>query len=146
MTATRPAPVEPTLDRWKLLRAPVLTITGLAAASSALYLRDPHVQGSWGVCPSYALFGIYCPGCGGLRAVNDLTHLDLGAAASSNLLFVLALPLIAWGFARWLQSAWQGRRYVPARLEGPRFYVGLVALMVVFMVVRNLSFASWLAP
>lgn len=146
MTTMRPAPVEATLDRWTLLRAPVLTVAGLAAASATLYVRDPHVPGSWGVCPSLALFGLHCPGCGGLRAVNDLTHLDLGAAASSNLLFVLSLPLIAYGFARWLQAAWQRRQYIPAMLEGPRFYVGLVSLMVLFMVVRNLSFGSWLAP
>ena len=35
-------------------------------------------QYSWGLCPSAAL-GFSCPGCGGLRAVNDLTHGDVGA-------------------------------------------------------------------
>ena len=74
---------------------PVLTIGGLAAATLALHLRDPHVSHSWGVCPLYALTGLYCPGCGGLRGVNDLSNGHVGAAASSNLLLVLAIPVRA---------------------------------------------------
>ena len=31
--------------------APVATIAGLAAATAALHLRDPHASGSWGYCP-----------------------------------------------------------------------------------------------
>ena len=67
----------------------------------ALHLRDPHEQGAWGLCPTQAFFGIECPGCGGLRAVNDLTNLQVLDAASSNLLFVAALPVLAYVFARW---------------------------------------------
>ena len=37
--------------------------------------------------------GIYCPGCGGLRAVNDLTNGDVGAALSSNILVTLMIPV-----------------------------------------------------
>ena len=53
--------------------APALTIGGLSLATLALHLRDPHSSGTWGYCPS-ALLGFSCPGCGGLRAVNDLTR------------------------------------------------------------------------
>ena len=77
------------VGRWDALRTPLLTIGGLAAATVALHFRDPHSQYSWGMCPSAAL-GLSCPGCGGLRAVNDLTNGDLAGAASSNLLLVVA--------------------------------------------------------
>ena len=87
---------------------PVLTIGGLTAATVALHLRDPHVSHSWGVCPLYALTGIYCPGCGGLRGVNDLTDGHLGAAASSNLLLVVAIPFAVLVIARWTWVTWQG--------------------------------------
>ena len=69
--ATEPRAARPT--RSERMLGPVLTIGGLTAATVALHLRDPHVSHSWGVCPLYALTGIYCPGCGGLRGVNDLT-------------------------------------------------------------------------
>lgn len=139
-------PAERIRTRWQRLRPPLATLGGLGLATLALHVRDPHVAGSWGICPSYALFGWHCPGCGGLRAVNDLTHLDLGAAASSNLLFVACLPLVAWVCVRTLAGAWRGEQYLPRPLETSRFYVGLVTVMIVFMVLRNLPQGAWLAP
>src|SRR5688572_20271930 len=84
-------PAVATASRWERVAAPAFTTGGLAAATLALHLRDPHEQNSWGLCPSAAL-GFWCPGCGGLRAVNDLTHGEVGAALSSNLLLVVAMP------------------------------------------------------
>jgi hypothetical protein len=143
MTVTAaPVNVRPRSER---LRGPLLSAATLVAASVALHLRDPHVSHSWGVCPLYALTGIYCPGCGGLRGVNDLTDGHVAQAASSNLLLVLALPFAAVFFARWSYGAWTGRavRAVPAM---PRAVTtGLVLLAVAFTVARNLP-GSWLAP
>ena len=81
----------PPAQRWQRMLAPAVTIGSLGAATVALHFRDPHVSGSWGMCPT-AMLGFACPGCGGLRAVNDLTDLRLVDAASSNLLFVLRDP------------------------------------------------------
>jgi hypothetical protein len=140
---TTPFTGSPRLQR---LARPAAAVGGLALATLALHVRDPHVQGSWGVCPSLALFGVYCPGCGGLRAVNNLSNFDLVGAASSNLLFVAFLPLIGWAFAQWFLAAWRREDYSPRWLQTPRFHVTLATLMVVFMVVRNVPFAAWLAP
>ncbi len=78
--------------RWQRVRVPLLTGGLVGAATIALHFRDPHEAGSWGYCPFSALTGLYCPGCGGLRAVNDLTNGDVLGAASSNLVFVAAGP------------------------------------------------------
>lgn len=132
--------------RWQRVQRPLLTVAAGGLAATALHLRDPHASGSWGYCPSNLLFGVYCPGCGGLRAVNDLTHLDLGAAASSNLLFVASLPLIAWLVGRWTLAAWRGEEYRPRVFETRGFYVVLVVVLLTFAVVRNLPQGAWLAP
>ena len=99
-----------------------------------------------GSAPGWPLTGTYCPGCGGLRAVNDLTNGDVAAAASSNLLFVGSLPFIAvW----WLRSFADGWRGVQRRVSDRTAYVVLavvLALTMVFWVVRNVPFAGWLAP
>jgi hypothetical protein len=141
--ATESVDARPT--RSERMLGPALAIGGLAAATVALHLRDPHVSHSWGVCPLYALTGIYCPGCGGLRGVNDLTDGHVGAAASSNLLLVLAIPVVALLLARWTWASWQGRdvTVVPHLSRSVRW--GLGALVVVFWVARNLP-GSWLAP
>jgi len=132
--------------RWRGVRAPVLVAGGLLAASVALHVRDPHGSGSYGLCPWLAITGTYCPGCGGLRAVNDLTNGDVLGAASSNLLFVGSLPFIAvW----WLRSFADGWRGVQRRVSDRTAYVVLavvLALTMVFWVVRNVPFAGWLAP
>lgn len=99
MTAT----TTPT-GRWSVrtVAGPVAAAAGIGALAAALHFRDPHVQNSWGVCPLYAVTGVYCPGCGGLRAVNDLTNLDFAGAFFSNLLVYPIAALLIWLWLRWL--------------------------------------------
>jgi hypothetical protein len=133
-------------SRWQRIQAPTLLAGGVLGASVLLHLRDPHESGSWGFCPWLVLTGTSCPGCGGLRAVNDLTRGDLGAAASSNLLFVGALPLLLFGWGRWFSDRWNDRRR-HANNRTVRIYAGLALVVtIVFWVVRNLEFGAWLAP
>ena len=56
------------------LTAPALWAGAGLLAVGALAARDPHVHGTWGFCVFRSLTGLPCPGCGGLRAVNDLAH------------------------------------------------------------------------
>jgi hypothetical protein len=143
LTAADKPAVAPT--RRERMLAPAVTIGLLSAATVALHVRDPHQSGSWGFCPSAAL-GFYCPGCGGLRAVNDLTDGNLGAAASSNLMLLLALPLVVALLGRWALDSWTGR--VRDHRTGRIMAVTTLYLvaLAVFTVARNLPVGSWLAP
>ncbi|GAA1144788.1 DUF2752 domain-containing protein [Nocardioides aquiterrae] len=145
MTAVTTTPAsEVTPARRRRMVAPAVTIGGLALLTVALHVRDPHQHASWGLCPSAAL-GVYCPGCGGLRAVNDLTHGDVAAAASSNLLFVVLLPFVVYLLGRWAWDRWRGtRRESPSWLTPTAVYAGF-AVILLFTVLRNLP-GSWLAP
>jgi hypothetical protein len=124
----------------------VLLGAAVLVASVLLHLRDPHRSGSWGFCPWLVLTGTYCPGCGGLRAVNDLTRGDLAAAASSNLLFVASVPLLVAAWGRSTLRRWRG----PVRPVRTRTALAGVAVLVVvsvaWWVVRNLPAFAWLAP
>ena len=143
MTATLPARHE---TRTRRLQGPTLLAGGVLAASLLLHLRDPHQGGSYAYCPWLLLTGTYCPGCGGLRAVNDLTNGDLAAAASSNLLFVASLPVLVLWWASTVRDRWQGRvRQVAARRHG-MLAVAFLVVALVFAIVRNLPFGAWLAP
>jgi Protein of unknown function (DUF2752) len=145
VAATLPPPATGA-SRWRRVRPPALLAGGVLAASVLLHVRDPHQSGSWGLCPWLLLTGTACPGCGGLRAVHDLTHGNLVAAASSNLLFVGSLPVLVLWWGRWLSDRWTGlRRPTSSRraLLAGGLFLGLV---VVFWVVRNLEVGAWLAP
>lgn len=132
--------------RPRRMAAPVATIAGLAAATIALNLRDPHASGSWGYCP-ISLLGIYCPGCGGLRAVNDLTHGDLIGAASSNLILVIALPLVVFALGRWLVVRWMGtKRDLPSERAVWFATTAAMTVLIAFAILRNLPVGGWLAP
>ncbi len=123
---------------------PALVAAGVTAATVALHVRDPHAPGSWGICPTAAL-GFWCPGCGGLRAVNDLTNLRILDAASTNLVLVAAIPVLAYVFGRWTHGRWSGRSWNPPTRTQNRAVVATLIVLGVLAVLRNLP-GSWLAP
>ena len=125
---------------------PLLTIGSLTAATVALHFRDPHVHGSWGLCPMYAATGIYCPGCGGLRAVNDLTRGHISAAFSSNVVVTALIPVAVVLLGLWAVDRWRGRyRSIPWQRLRPVVY-GLLVVMALFTIARNTGPGAWLAP
>ncbi len=145
MTVTSPPRTDPQ-SRRRRVTGPLLLAGGVLAVSVLLHLRDPHRSGSWGYCPWLFLTGTYCPGCGGLRAVNDLTHGDVAAAASSNLLLVASAPLLVLAWGRTTLDRWQGRVRAVAPQVHVRLVVGVAVLAVVFAVARNTGAGAWLAP
>ena len=140
------APPEPPATRGRRMLAPTATIGGLALATLALHLRDPHQQGSWGFCPFNALTGLYCPGCGGLRAVNDLTDGQVGAALSSNIVVTLGVPITVVALVLWAADRWTGRTRTVEWRTWQRYTVVLGVVLTIFTIVRNLPFGAWLAP
>lgn len=96
------------------------------------------------MCPLNAATGLYCPGCGTLRALHQLLHGQLGRSLAFNPLTVLAVPFVLYHFAIWALPALGWRRIAP----GGRTTWALLAVVVAFGVLRNLPWApfSALAP
>ena len=138
-------------DRLRPLGEPA-GVAGLAILGAAvLHLRDPHVAGGWGpvgavLCPFHAVTGLWCPGCGGTRAVADLVRLDVAEAIGHNVLAValVATLVVAWGL--WVRRRWRGEGLERMIVLGPRASVAVFVAMAVFTVARNLPFAQALAP
>ena len=133
------------LSRRSAMRDPAAIAVAGAGLFALLRLHDPHGSGSYGFCPSLVLTGIPCPGCGGLRAVNDLTHGDVAAAVSSNVLAVALVAGLAVAWTVWAARRWRGQR-VPMIALGARWGYVALAVLVVFGVVHNLPFGAALAP
>lgn len=126
-------------------RAEVLTATGIVLAGTALVAAvNPNESGHYPTCPLLAVTGLYCPFCGGLRAAHDLTRFDVAGALDRNPLFVIALPLIIWAYARWARRAFTGK---PEPLALPKWWGwALLAVLAVYFVLRNLPGMDWLSP
>jgi hypothetical protein len=120
------------------------TVALLGLAVGLVAAVDPHTAGRYPTCPFHAVTGLWCPGCGGLRAVHDLTHGHLMIALHENALVVLLAPslLVWWLIVRWRRS--EGR---PVTLVlSPRGTLAVAALLAVFAIVRNLPIGAALAP
>ena len=144
MTVVAPAPrAQP--GRAQRLATPLAAGAVAVLGTVALHVRDPHATGSWGYCPT-ALLGLSCPLCGSLRAVNDLTHLDLAAAASSNLLLVLAIPVVVALWGRRLMACWRGGAALAPPAVPRAVWLVLGTVVLAFTNARNLPLGAWLAP
>ncbi|WP_329458342.1 DUF2752 domain-containing protein [Streptomyces sp. NBC_01497] len=123
---------------------PFALLAGAAAAFTYVGLIDPNHPGHYPVCPLYALTGVYCPGCGGLRCAHAVATGDLGTALHDNALAVVAFAVCAVLWVRWV---WRARTGRPAGFSfGGHWGWILGGLVVAFTVARNLPFGSLLAP
>lgn len=136
---------ESTMTRREALGGPVLVgAIGLTAAG-LLHFHDPHDSGAYGFCPFLLITGRPCPGCGGLRAINDLTRFEFGAAVSSNVLAVALVAVLAVAYVLWIARRWRGEDK-PMIVLGSKTGVAVMVLLVVFGIARNTPWGSWLAP
>lgn len=116
----------------------------MLVVAAVLGLHDPHIPGSYGLCPIRAVTGRFCPGCGALRAIHDLLHLDFSGAMAMNPLMVFAVPVLVALWVWWLWRTWQGRPVTTMSVGGAAL---LGVVLVGFAVARNIpTLMPWLAP
>ncbi|UGQ10101.1 DUF2752 domain-containing protein [Yinghuangia sp. ASG 101] len=136
-----PAPAGTLAQR---LLAPAGTALGAAGAAAYVAVVDPGRPGHYPTCPFFAVTGLFCPGCGGLRCAHALAHGDVVSALALNAFAVAMVPLIVCIWLRWTVRSLRGRTRTTA--ADPRLIRVLVAAIVVFAVARNLPFGGALAP
>jgi len=96
-------------------------------------------------CPFHALTGLWCPLCGGTRAVAALASGDVVEALGLNAIVVLAAPVALLAWLRWTVGRARGRPIAFLEVSGRTITV-VAAVLLLFAVVRNLPFAEALAP
>lgn len=116
-----------------------------AGACAVVWLADPTTPGGFlPMCPTKALLGIDCPGCGTLRMIYSLLHGDVMSALRFNALALVAVVLLIVAFAIWTYGrivdrkimSWQHHRWAAT------VTLGIVTL---WFVVRILPFAPFTA-
>lgn len=131
--------------RWRAV-LPAGVSLALAAAVTYIVVSNPYTTSITGPCMLLHTTGLFCPGCGGTRAVYELATGDLLGAMSMNVFVtLLVIPPMVLGLAWWLLYT--------LGVAVPRFNIRLPAvltylgLLTVFAVVRNIPyFEPWLSP
>ncbi|OBF59350.1 hypothetical protein A5787_21960 [Mycobacterium sp. 852002-50816_SCH5313054-b] len=127
------------------LGAPLLVAASTTLVCAATWVGDPTTAGGpLPVCPTKALLGIDCPGCGSARMLYSLMHGNVAAAARFNALGLVALVLLVWAYGAWTYGRVTGRRVNGWQHQRWTAMVTLV-LVAVWFVVRNIPFAPFTA-
>ncbi|HEY1676223.1 MAG TPA: DUF2752 domain-containing protein [Candidatus Sulfotelmatobacter sp.] len=132
-----------TRKRYLLAAAFLSGLTGLAL----LGLYDPARPGIFPPCPLRYFTGLYCPGCGSLRAIHQLLLGNVREAWALNPLTVMFLPFVSYGLVSEGLIHLRGRGLPQVFL--PAIWIrALCAVVVLFGIVRNLPFHPFnlLAP
>lgn len=132
-------------ERRGLLAAPVAVAGAAVAGVAALGLLDVTETSILPPCPFLAITGLWCPLCGGTRAMDALVAGDVGAALGLNLLVVVAGPLVVAEWLRWTVGRARGRRTSFMNVS-TRTLAVVTTIALVYAVLRNLPGLEALAP
>jgi hypothetical protein len=139
-------PVPPKISAPPSLTAFAVIVLGATAlgAGAVVFFFNPSTNGFYPVCQFHKLTGWNCPGCGGTRSAYALLHGNVALALKDNALFVVLLAAAAgrgiWFAARRIRRQPVGE-FLPARILW-----AMLAIAVVFTVLRNLPAFAFLSP
>lgn len=119
---------------WALAAATLVA----APAAAVLYRYNPLAVDFYPRCLLYVATGIYCPGCGVLRAMHALLHGRILTALDYNALFVVALPFLLYAISAQVLQAVTGRPVLPTRQLTGRQARAIFWVFMVFTLLRNL--------
>jgi hypothetical protein len=127
----------------RALSGPAAVVGALGVCCAGVWLGDPTTPGGpLPVCPTKFLFGIDCPGCGGMRMAYSLMHGNVSAAVHYNAVAVVFVALFAWSGVAWTIGRLRGRT-VRSWLHWRWTPITVGVVFAVWFVVRNLPFTPF---
>ena len=118
-------------------------ITGLVL----IYTFNPVTATSIPDCPFHYFTGLFCPGCGTLRALHNILHGNFSSGFDFNPLLVILLPYITYGIISKFVNYLTGKHMFNYEISSKGSYALLIAICV-YMIARNISVYpfTYLAP
>ena len=94
-------------------------------------------------CPILKYFHIYCPACGVTRMILSVLELDFYQAFRFNpLIFILLVILILFSIVQMFTFI-NKRKFIHIN---NKVYIGLVIVLIVYTIMRNMKCFSFLLP
>lgn len=137
-------PVSP-VERRRALVAPLALATAGVAGAAVLRLVDVTAVPVGLPCPFLAITGLWCPFCGGTRALDALASGEVVTAVGMNVLVVLLVPLVVIEWGRWTVGRARGRPTSFMNYSS-RVIALAAAVAVLYAVVRNIPGMEALTP
>jgi len=131
----RSVPPIPKPDRARWQSAAIFA--GALLGLGFLFLVNPATAGWIPPCPLHALTGFNCPGCGSLRAIHSVLHLQWAQALAYNPLTCLCLPFVG-GWWLWHAGRAATGRSWPIPFIRPVLLWIVVGMVFLFGIVRNI--------
>lgn len=98
------------------------------------------------VCAFREVTGLYCSGCGMTRATLSLAKMDFYQAFRYNAFSVILLPaLFLYFYGEIYAYIFKKKNFMNGKVT-IMFWIILIALMVIYGVLRNIPYFSFLAP
>ena len=118
------------------IRVLLISLTGLAAAC-LFYTFNPADSSLFAPCPFHALTGLYCPGCGSLRAIHQLLHMHFLSAFKLNPLLVFSIPLM--GYLLLYPPLFRSKKRLLSVADMPAFLIWIyLGIVLLFWIIRNM--------
>jgi hypothetical protein len=126
--------------RWRRLMPIAAVAAAGIAAVGYVALVDPNEGGHFPACPTQTLFGVDCPGCGGIRSAHALLRGDVAGAADHNLAALVLIPIALLAFLAWARRSWTGitpeQTWESFHRHSRIMLIGVI-LLVIFGIARN---------
>lgn len=119
----------------------LLALGFLMVLAIIIYIYHPATPLRMIPCPFREITGLYCPGCGSIRALTQVAQGNILKAVQHNVLAVAFLPLMVWVVLANIKLVLTGRALPYPKLPSPAIW-GLLCLFILFAVLRNLPFAE----
>jgi hypothetical protein len=119
-------------------RSTVVVVSVLGGAAALfLFAVDPVRSGVYPPCLFHALTGLYCPGCGSARALNQLLHGHVAAAFGLNPAATLFVPVLGYVYLTSAARVMMGRPRQAVFISSAWIWL-VLATVVAYWVARNI--------
>ena len=118
-------------------RQRIMALGFLLGVSLVVYIYHPSTPVKMISSPFRQITGLYCPGCGTIRALTQLLQGNILKAISHNIFAVLFSPLLIWVILSNLSIVVRGKPL--AKFELPSKYIWiLLGTLIIFAIGRNI--------